>query len=281
MRPSFLRTFTDSPSTATTIHSSDRNPHQLKSKAIISQSQSHLHWLDLAPTLKGYQSDMDLIYDKNYEWYDELEGFSKKIQPFLDAASQDFNLWGPAGNGGLVYVLRCLPQETSDRLYSYIMRCQPTFEDPHGRKIIMRHPTDEKRLYIIQLEGCTEVLDDNPETVEHPERLTPDSIPYNDAIVLHSLESLRVLIDRLELAHKRNAGYGPLVFHGMAGHYIEDDPNRYDLGFNVSATEPLASTVYGIRDVHLVELTYDLGDGGVNSNHDAGDGPDSAYRLIW
>ena len=58
-------------------------------------------------------------------------------------------------------------------------------------------------------------------------------------------------------------------------------PNRYDLGFNVSATEPLASTVYGIRDVHLVEFTHDLGDGGVNSNHDAGDGPDSAYRLIW
>lgn len=80
---------------------------------------------------------MDLIYDKNYEWYDELEGFSKKIQPFLDAASQDFNLWGPAGNGGLVYVLRCLPQETSNRLYSYIMRCQPTFEDPHG--ILLLH----------------------------------------------------------------------------------------------------------------------------------------------
>lgn len=226
---------------------------------------------------------MDLIYDKNYEWYDELEGFSKKIQPFLDTASQDFNLWGLAGNGGLVYVLRCLPQETSDRLYSYIMRCQPTFEDPHGRKIIMRHPTDEKRLYIIQLEGCTEVLDDDPETVEHPERLTPDSIPYNDAIVLHSLESLRVLVDRLELAHKRNAGYGPLVFHGMAGHYIEDDPNRYDLGFNVSATEPLASTVYGIRDVHLVEFTHDLG----HSDSTDSIGPDPieglvpVYHLIW
>ena len=226
---------------------------------------------------------MDLIYDKNYEWYDELEGFSKKIQPFLDAASQDFNLWGPAGNGGLVYVLRCLPQETSDRLYSYIMKCQPTFEDPHGRKIIMRHPTDEKRLYIIQLEGCAEILDDNPATVEHPERLTPDSIPYNDAIVLHSLESLRVLVDRLELAHKRNAGYGPLVFHGMAGHYIEDDPNRYDLGFNVSATEPLASTVYGVRDVHLVEFTHDLGhsDNTDSIRPDPIEGLVPVYRLIW
>lgn len=48
----------------------------------------------------------------------------------------------------------------------------------------------------------------------------------------------------------------------MAGSLHRECPNRYDLGFNVSATEPLASTIYGIRDVHLVELTYDLGDGG-------------------
>lgn len=224
---------------------------------------------------------MNLIYDKNYEWYDELEEFSNKIQPFLNAASQDFDLWGLPGNKGFMYILRCLPQEISDRLYSYIMRCQPTFDDPHGRKIIMKHPTDAKRLYIIQLEGCAEVLDDNPETVEHPERLVPDSIPYNDAIVLHSLESLNVLVDRLELAHKRSTGYGPLVFHGMAGHYIEDDPNRYDLGFNVSTTEPLASTVYGIRDVHLVELTYDLIDNADSIRSDVIGGSGTTYRLIW
>lgn len=126
----------------------------MESTAIISQGQSHLHWLDLALASKGNQSDMNLTYDRNYEWYDKLEAFTEKIQPFLDAASQDSDLWGLTGDRGLVYLLRCLPQETADRLYSYIMRCQPTFKDPHGRKIIMKHPTEDDKIYVIQLEGC-------------------------------------------------------------------------------------------------------------------------------
>ena len=84
MRPSLLRGI-HRLSTATTIHSSDRNSHQWKSKVIIPQSQSVLvvvrtwllHW-------KGINRVMDLIYDKNYEWYDELEGFSKKIQHIFE-----------------------------------------------------------------------------------------------------------------------------------------------------------------------------------------------------
>ena len=69
----------------------------------------------------------------------------------------------------------------------------------------------------------------------------------------------------------------------MAGHYIEDDPNRYDLGFNVSATEPLASTVYGIRDVHLVEFTHDLGhsDNTDSIRPDLIEGLVPVYHLIW
>lgn len=93
----------------------------MESTSIISQGQSHLHWLDLALASERNQSDMNLTYDRNYEWYDKLEAFTEKIQPFLDAASQDSDLWGLAGDRGLVYLLRCLPQETADRLYNYIM----------------------------------------------------------------------------------------------------------------------------------------------------------------
>lgn len=48
----------------------------------------------------------------------------------------------------------------------------------------------------------------------------------------------------------------------MQGHYIENAPIGMISGsmcLSQNHWQPLASTIYGIRDVHLVKLVYDLG----------------------
>lgn len=67
-----------------------------------------------------------------------------------------------------------------------------------------------------------------------------------------------------------------------AGSLHRECPNRYDLGFNVSATEPLAPTIYGIRDVHLVKLVYDLGhsDSTGSIGSDFIEGLDLSFDLV-
>lgn len=227
---------------------------------------------------------MDLSYDeKSYKWYDELNRYGVMLNAIMPRIT-DPDIWGETDDQGRLFVLRCLSNEPSERIYSYTVKCQPTTDDPNGRILLLRHPTDKNKIYFIQLEGCSTILDTDPVMVEHPERLVPMSISYHDPIVMHSHESMSVVATRLDQSHLRGVGYGPIIFHGMVGHYIEEDPERYDKGRNVSDLEPLASTVYGIKDVHLIEAIPEVVEriaGIYYDEEELAAEEESPYRVVW
>ena len=227
---------------------------------------------------------MDLSYDeKSYKWYDELNRYGVMLNAIMPRIT-DPDIWGKTDDQGRLFVLRCLSNEPSERIYSYTVKCQPTTDDPNGRMLLLSEYGLDVRPFHPRFEDVSWETSEVRSWMNTDFEKTASFISYHDPIVMHSHESMSVVATRLDQSHLRGVGYGPIIFHGMVGHYIEEDPERYDKGRNVSDLEPLASTVYGIRDVHLIEAIPEVVEGIAGIYYDEEElaaEEESPYRVVW